>query len=52
MPGEVNGVKHGARGAKVTERAVRCDGLDQAARGSVQVPWWFRWEPDGRDLPT
>ena len=40
MPGEVIGLKHGARWTKVTERAVRCDWFDQAARGSVAL--WVR----------
>ena len=52
MPGEVNELKRGAELTKVTERAVRCDWFDQAARESVQVPLWCPWEPDGRDLPT
>ena len=34
----------------MTERAVRCDWLDQAARESVQVPRWCRWDPDGERL--
>ena len=47
MLGEVNELKRGAGWTKVTERAVRCDWFDQAARGSMQVPWWFPLEPDG-----
>lgn len=49
---EVSRLKRGAKWTRMTELEVRCDGLNQAARGSVQVPWWFRWESDGRDLPT
>ena len=52
MPGEVNELKRDAGWTRVTERAVRCDWCDQAARESVQVPWWFPRKPDGRDLPT
>ena len=37
MPGEVNGLKHGAEWTRMTERAVRCGWLDQAARESLQV---------------
>ena len=37
MPGEVRGLKRGAEWTRMTERAVRCDWLDQAARESVQV---------------
>ena len=34
----------------MTERADRCDWLGQAARESVQVPRWCRWDPDGERL--
>ena len=48
MPGEVIGLKHGAEWTKVTERAVRCDGLDQAVRGvsasAMVVSVGARWE--------
>ena len=37
MPGEVNEFKHGAEWIRMTERAVRCDWLDQAAQESLQV---------------
>ena len=42
MSGEVIGLKRGARWIKVTERAVRCGWLDQAAWGRCKYHGGFR----------